>query len=139
MKFRDTTFFHRQFTLSTSVSVRQHSGACNVRYYVAAYYLQLPRKIRCKAQGCIPKLFPTRLSSTGNFLCVSQSCTCSRHSLLNTSITSIIDIKSRECQLIFVVYIMRNKKKCWYDASTSKVFLYYASSRAISIILLKVT
>ena len=34
---RDTTFFRKQLALPTSRSVRQHSGACNVRYYVAAY------------------------------------------------------------------------------------------------------
>ena len=36
---RDTTFFRKQLALFTSESVRQHSGACNVRYYVAAYYV----------------------------------------------------------------------------------------------------
>ena len=37
-KTRVTTFVRRQFTLSASSSVRQHSGACNVRRYVTAYY-----------------------------------------------------------------------------------------------------
>ena len=107
-KSRDTTFFRRQFTLSTSVSVRQHSGACNVRYYVAAYYpMEMSIRIRCTAQGCIPNLFPTRLSSTGSFLCVSQSCTCSCHSLSNASIRCIIDTFHRKCQPVFKPTLMR--------------------------------
>ena len=36
---RDTTFFRKQLALFTSGSVRQHPGACNVRYYVAAYFI----------------------------------------------------------------------------------------------------
>lgn len=35
---RVTTFVRKQLTLLTSVSVRQHSGAINVRHYVTAYY-----------------------------------------------------------------------------------------------------
>ena len=84
---RDTTFFRKQLALLTSVSVRQHSGACNVRYYVTAYYrnLHLPigssSQIRCEAQGCIRNKLPMHLSSTGYFLSASLIITCSRQSL----------------------------------------------------------
>ena len=77
-KTRDTTFFRKQLALLTSVSVRQHSGAYNVRYYVTAYYRN---RVRCEARGCIRNKLPMYLSSTGYFLFASLIITCSRQSL----------------------------------------------------------
>lgn len=51
---RDTTFFRKQLALFTSESVRQHSGACNVRYYVAAYW----KTFGAKLEDVFPKCFP---------------------------------------------------------------------------------
>ena len=84
---RDTTFFRKQLALLTSVSVRQHSGAYNVHYYVTAYYRNtyLPVgsgvRLRCEARGCIRNKLPMHLSSTGYFLSAPLTITCSRQSL----------------------------------------------------------
>ena len=48
---RDTTFFRKQLALFTSGSVRQHPGACNVRYYVAAYLVNLPMQQNLSVQS----------------------------------------------------------------------------------------
>ena len=53
------------------MSVRQHSGAVNVRHYVTAYYCKIikyQKQIRCEARGCIRIKIPMRLSSAGSFL-----------------------------------------------------------------------
>ena len=55
---RDTTFFRKQLTLLTSVGVRQLPGACNVRYYVAAYWDLKSNPFGAKLKDVFPKSFP---------------------------------------------------------------------------------
>ena len=99
---RVTTFVRKQLTLLTSVSVRQHSGAINVRYYVTAYYWKIPERsllqIRCEARGCIRSKILVRLSSAGSFLFRPLTCTSSRHSLFSASVAVIIGINGIICQ-----------------------------------------
>ena len=95
---RVTTFVHKRLTPSISASVRQHSGADNVRHSVAAYwnmllavkYRKKIRHVRCAARGCIQTKVPARLSSAGCFLFIPLNPTSSRQSLLFTLIIVII-------------------------------------------------
>lgn len=99
---RVTTFVRKQLTLLTSVSVRQHSGAINVRHYVTAYYWKIPERsllqIRCEARGCIRSKILVRLSSAGSFLFRPLTCTSSRHSLFSASVAVIIGMNGIICQ-----------------------------------------
>ena len=102
IKSRVTTLIHKQLTLLTFVSVRQHSGAVNVRHYVTAYYCKIikyQKQIRCEARGCIRTKVPMRLSSAGSFLYLPLNCTSSRQSLCSASINAIISTKKMICQV----------------------------------------
>ena len=102
IKSRVTTLIHKQLTLPTFVSVRQHSGAVNVRHYVTAYYCKISndqKQIRCEARGCIRTKVPMRLSSAGSFLYLPLNCTSSRQSLCSASINAIISTKKMICQV----------------------------------------
>ena len=96
IKTRDTTFFHRQLTLPTSRSVRQHFGACNVRYYVAAYLricsVQSSKMYSLNASHA--PLINRQLSvcSTNRYLFSSQP-------LFMLQLRFIIAMEGSECQL----------------------------------------
>ena len=97
---RDTTFFRKQLALFTSESVRQHPGACNVRYYVVAYLIICKHKsFGAKLEDVFPGSFPCASHRPAAFCKFHKQVLVLVTAFVHASIRPIIALEFTDCQV----------------------------------------